>query len=232
MAQKIINMPDIGPVTFQKRRNTSSIRLHIQGSLVKVTLPNRVPYTFAERFVQQRKDWIQKHLQPAVVIGNGAYIGKQHQVVVTHKEVMRPSTRVNKSAIAVTLPEGLDEQSGEAQRIIVKACERALLQQTTDLVKPRLEDLAYEHGFEARSITVKRLRSRWGSCDTHKNIILNSYLAQMPWSLIDYVLVHELAHTKHLNHSPEFWQIVADILPDYKERRKQTKTHSPHVITT
>lgn len=232
MAQKVINVAGLGPVTFQKRGNTGSIRLHVQGSRIKVTLPTRVPYAFAEKFLQSRKQWVLENIQPATVITEGAYIGKNHRVVINYKDTSRPSSRVSPTAITITLPIGLDSQASEAQRIIVKACEKALMQETTDIVILRLQDLAYEHEFVMKSAKVKRLRSRWGSCDTHKNIVLNSYLAQLPWPLIDYVLVHELAHTRHLNHSPDFWAEVAAILPNYKELRKQTKAHSPHVITT
>lgn len=232
MAQKIINVPEIGPVVFQKRGNTGSIRLHIQGSRVKVTLPARVPYVVAEKFLKSRTAWVLEHLQPTSVIEDGAYIGKQHRVAVAYKPISRPSTKVAASSINISLPVGQDSGGVEAQRVLVKACDKALLQETTDLVIPRLKDLAYEHQFDINSATVKRLRSRWGSCDTHKNIVLNSYLAQLPWELIDYVLVHELAHTKHLNHGAEFWQEVATVFPDYKQRRKATKAYSPQVITT
>lgn len=232
MAQKVINVSGIGPVIFQKRAGSRSMRLHIQGSRVKVTLPNRVPYVYAEKFLLSRKQWVLDNLQPATVILDGAYIGKNHRVAISHRDISRPSSRVNEKSINVSLPEGLDSQNSEAQRIIVKACEKALVQETTELVIPRLQDLAYEHDFEMKSASVKKLKSRWGSCDNYKNIILNSYLAQLPWPLIDYVLVHELAHTKHLNHSAEFWDEVKAVFPDYKDRRKATKAHSPHVITT
>lgn len=232
MAQKFINLPDIGPVTLQKRANTGSVRIHIQGSRVKVTLPKRVPYAFAEKFVLSRRRWILENLEQAVVLLDGAYIGKQHRLAIEHKSISRPATRVTDTLIKVSLPTGLNSDSSEAQRIILKACEKALSQEGQALLILRLQDLAYEHGFEVKSAAIKKLRSRWGSCDSLKNIMLNSYLAQLPWHLIDYVLVHELAHTKHLNHSPAFWKEVAGVLPDYKELRKATKTHSPHVITT
>lgn len=232
MAQKVINVPEIGTVTFQKRAGTGSMRLHIQGSRVKVTLPKRVPYAVAEKFVLSRKQWILDNLEPVSLILDGAYIGKQHRVVINEKSVTRPSGRVNQNRISVTLPTGLYQQSSEAQRVIIRACERALAQETTDLVIPRLQDLAYEHQFEIGSVSVKRLRSRWGSCDSRRNIVLNSYLAQLPWPLIDYVLIHELAHTRHLDHSAQFWAVVASIYDDYKERRKATKSYSPHIITT
>lgn len=232
MATKVINMPGIGPVTLQKRANTRSIRLHVQGSKVKVTLPNRVPYAMAEQFLKSRQDWVLQNIVPASVITDGAYIGKQHRVQIQHKDTSRPSARVGNITIAVTLPIGLDQASSEAQRVIIRAAEKALLSETTNTVASRLNDLAFEHGFTVKSVTVKRLRSRWGSCDAQQNITLNSYLAQLPWPLIDYVLIHELAHTRHLNHSSAFWDEVAAILPDYKARRMQTKAHSPHVITT
>jgi len=231
MAQKIINMPDIGPVVLQKRANTSSVRIHIQGSRVKVTLPYRVPYTFAEKFVLSRRKWILENVEQADLLLDGAYIGKQHRLAICNKDISRPTTRVGDNLITINLPRELGQESTEAQRIILKACEKALLQEGQGLLAPRLRDLAFEHGFEVESITIKRLRSRWGSCDTHGNIVLNSYLTQLPWHLIDYVLVHELAHTKHLNHSVAFWKEVANILPTYKELRKATKAHSPHVIT-
>jgi predicted metal-dependent hydrolase len=232
MAQKVINVPEIGPVTLQKRAGTGSVRIHIQGSRVKVTMPSRVPYVFAEKFLQSRKQWILENIEQSAPILDAAYIGKQHQVKIQYKDTSRPSSRVSDTQISITLPVGLPQDSSEAQRIIVKACEKALRQETEQLLIPRLQDLAYENEITMKSATVKRLRSRWGSCDSHKNIVLNSYLAQLPWPLIDYVLVHELSHTRHLNHSPEFWKEVATILPDYKERRKATRTHSPHVITT
>lgn len=70
---------------------------------------------------------------------------------------------------------------------------------------------------------VKNLKSRWGSCDSHRNIILSSLLITLDDSLIDYVICHELAHTKHMNHSKEFWLNVEMMIPDYKQRRKELK---------
>lgn len=232
MAQKIIEVPPIGPVTFQKRRNTRSVRIHIQGSTVKVTLPWHLSYQAATRFVLRRQEWIASHQQPTVTLSDRAYVGKSHQLVITHKDISRATTRVDEKQIRVSLPLAMPTETPAAQQVITKACEKALRQQCEQLVIPRLQDLAFEYGFELQGASVKRLRSRWGSCDAHKHIVLNSYLAQLPWPLIDYVLIHELAHTKHLNHSASFWATVEVVLPDYKQRRKQTKQYSPHVITT
>lgn len=68
-------------------------------------------------------------------------------------------------------------------------------------------------------ITVKEQKTRWGSCSSKGNLNFNWKLMMMPEMIIDYVVIHELAHRKHMDHSPSFWKEVEKILPDYKERR-------------
>jgi hypothetical protein len=87
--------------------------------------------------------------------------------------------------------------------------------------------LAQKHGFEYSSVSVKRLKGRWGSCDQHQNIVLNLYLMQLPWELIDYVLLHELTHTRILRHGPDFWAAMQRVLPNVKAIRKEMKQHQP-----
>ncbi len=73
-------------------------------------------------------------------------------------------------------------------------------------------------------IKIRKMRTRWGVCNTRKKIItLNSELLKKDISLIDYVIVHEMAHFYEGNHGKNFWKIVGDVIPDYKERRKKLK---------
>lgn len=78
-------------------------------------------------------------------------------------------------------------------------------------------------------ITVKAAKSRWGSCSSLGNLNFHWKLALMPEEVLDYVVVHELAHRKHMNHSPLFWKEVEQILPDYKVRRKWLRDHGGEV---
>ena len=71
------------------------------------------------------------------------------------------------------------------------------------------------------------MTSRWGSCDQQHNIVLNLFLMQLPWELIDYVLVHELAHTQVLRHGPDFWQLMERLLPDCRSLRRRMRDHQP-----
>lgn len=79
-------------------------------------------------------------------------------------------------------------------------------------------------------IAIKDQKSCWGSCSARKNLNFNWRLILMPEEILDYVVVHELAHLKQLNHSPEFWRTVEEVLPDYKARRKWLKANGKYFI--
>lgn len=79
-------------------------------------------------------------------------------------------------------------------------------------------------GVTYERVTLREQKTRWGSCSAKGNLNFNWKLALMPLELLDYVVVHELAHRIEMNHSERFWKIVEEVLPDYKERRKKLKT--------
>lgn len=82
---------------------------------------------------------------------------------------------------------------------------------------------AEQMGVDYGRITVKETKTRWGSCSTKGNLNFHWKLILMPQEILDYVVVHELAHRREMNHSERFWKIVRGILPDYEERRKWLK---------
>ena len=80
--------------------------------------------------------------------------------------------------------------------------------------------LAHELDVSWARLTVRAQRTRWGSCSSRGNISLNWRLVLLPSQLADYVLAHELAHLREMNHSPAFWGLVERVVPDYRERRR------------
>jgi predicted metal-dependent hydrolase len=102
---------------------------------------------------------------------------------------------------------------------------RALKLQASHLLPQRLEVLAQRHGFTYTSVTIKNLKSRWGSCDQNRNITLNLFLMQLPWHLIDYVLLHELVHTRVMRHGPPFWSAMAAVEPRTQSLRREIKAY-------
>ncbi len=82
---------------------------------------------------------------------------------------------------------------------------------------------------EINKISIKYNHSNWGSCSSKRNLNFSSRLLFAPDDVIDYVIIHELAHLKEANHSPKFWAIVAKAMPDYKEKEKWLNTHGKNL---
>ncbi|MDQ3566098.1 MAG: M48 family metallopeptidase [Pseudomonadota bacterium] len=102
---------------------------------------------------------------------------------------------------------------------ISSAVERELRDRAKRELPARLLELAALHGLTVTRISVRNQRWRWGSCSRKGRICLNWRLVQMPDSVRDYVMIHELMHLKRMDHSPKFWKLVAGACPDFKSAR-------------
>ena len=94
-----------------------------------------------------------------------------------------------------------------------------------EVMKTRCSYYAPIMGVSYGTVTVREQKTRWGSCSAKGNLNFNWKLVLMPQEILDYVVVHELAHRIHMDHSAEFWAEVGKILPDYKERRQWLKVN-------
>ncbi len=94
----------------------------------------------------------------------------------------------------------------------------------------RLEQLTNQFGFHFNHVTIRRQRTIWGSCSAKNNISLNIHLARLPDPLIDYVMLHELTHTRHKNHGAVFWSELKLILPELGPLRQQLKLYHPQLF--
>ncbi len=229
MPQRVFDLPDIGTVTFVKRRGNTNIRMSFaRDGTVRVSLPYFVSYHAGVQFVLSKADWLSKHRpDKASVLTDGMRIGKAHRLALeaakNGKDKATVSVRHN--TVRVLCPVEQEHKHPDVQSAAKRGALRALKKEADQLLPQRLDQLASTHGFSYTSVATKRLSSRWGSCSQHKDIILNTYLMQVPWDLIDYVILHELVHTEHLNHSPGFWARFEQVLPDAKTRRKELKTY-------
>lgn len=235
MAVKKVDVPGIGTVKLLKRKGSHSIRLSVSlAGEVRVSIPYWLPYDAGARFALSKVDWIQAQLIERTVtkLTEGQAIGKSHHLhFIRDVRTTKVTARVQAPIIKITYPSYLDITDHEVQLIAGRAATRALRVQAERLLPQRLATLADLHGFSYKSSGIKRLSSRWGSCDNEKNIILNLYLIQLPWTLIDYVIIHELTHTRALNHGPDFWEEFEKHLPEAKSLRREIKQYRPVVGT-
>lgn len=99
-------------------------------------------------------------------------------------------------------------------------CEDFLRRQALDFLTARAKELATKMEVNFNNLTVKDQKSLWGSCSQKSNLNFSYRLIKMPRAVIDYLIVHELAHLVHFDHSADFWAIVEKFIPDYKQHRR------------
>lgn len=228
MATKSIDLDDIGTVVFYKRKGARHIRLSItHNGEVRVTLPFWAPYQAGVAFVQTKADWIQEQKPALTLIKQGHPVGKAHHIAYESGQGTTISTRITGNEVRVLLPVGMRWDSPEAQKAANSVGIRALKKEATRLLPARLKTLAQQHGYDYQSIIIKQLKGRWGSCSQQKDIVLNCFLMQLPWELIDYVILHELAHTRVMAHGPVFWNEMRRVTPTTDRLRKAIKLHKP-----
>lgn len=229
MAQRRVFVPELGEVILAKRRGTRNLRLSITArGEIRVGMPLWAPYVAGIAFAKSRSDWIKSRMNKydPIVLNEGMLIGKAHRLHFGHGS-SSPSGRIKSATIEITGNLPFDDHSVQAKARAT--AERALRSEAALLLPQRLRTLATKHGFSYRSVRVRKLTSRWGSCSHDRSISLSYYLIQLPWRLIDYVLLHELVHTKHLNHGTDFWETFERVLPDARSLRRDIKMHNPRL---
>lgn len=231
MAIRLVFIEGIGQVTLAKRRGTRNLRLSINANgRVRVGLPYWIPYKTAINFAKSRREWIteQQILNEQAVLRSGMRVGKAHTLYFYKDPGLKNTrTRLDKIAICITSPH--DETDMQVQHKARQACERALSAEAKTILPHRIKSLSSLHGYPYKELKIRKLTSRWGSCSSQRVITLSYFLMQLPWELIDYVILHELVHTRHLNHSPGFWRALEELVPGARALQKEIRAHKPRI---
>ena len=117
------------------------------------------------------------------------------------------------------------EERREHMHVISEEERRIGIAKAKEIFPERVAYFAERMGVDYHRITIREQKTRWGSCSSAGNLNFNWKLVLMPPEVLDYVVVHELAHRKEMNHSARFWAVVQKELPDYRERREQLKVY-------
>ena len=123
----------------------------------------------------------------------------------------RFTLRVDEEGITIACPPNVDFSQKAVQELLRNAIIRALKKSAQTYLPPLLNELAEHYGFKYKRVKITGSKSRWGSCSAIGSINLSCYLMLLPPHLMDYVLLHELTHTKEMNHGPKFWEILDDL---------------------
>jgi len=228
----IIQDEEFGKITIRRSARASQVRLRVapDGTL-RASLPLYAPTFLVKRLIKSSRDELRQMLsqaQPTASYTDGMRVGKSHTLIV------RPtsgSLQINRRGqqIIVSLPDGKSLNDSTVSRSVRDAIIAALRIEAKSYLPKRLSFLADKYGFRYSKVRFSHASGRWGSCSSTGTISLNIALMKLPFEQIDYVIVHELAHTVHMNHSQEFWSLVAVGDPQYKEHRRALKQEAPTI---
>ena len=230
------------PYTVKTHPRARHVRLRVDpvAGLV-VTVPKRFDQRRLPALIAERREWIEaveaRHARlrasrDVAILGMRPErielpaVNEQWAVDYQHNARSRLGFEVAANRLVLRLPEGPD---AELDARIAARLRRWLLDHARAHLEPWLQALARQHGLRHGPVSVRNQRSRWGSCSAKRAISLNARLLLATPAACRYVLVHELAHTVHLDHSPAFWALVARLDPNHRAHEAELKQLGPQL---
>ncbi len=228
-------------IEYEIRRSTrrrKSIQVAVDGSGVSVSAPMAVDDDYLRAFVRKRAAWIIRNAEAEklraapkrFVSGETVpYLGRNIRMAVSDgEEVRSPQVRFDHWRLRIAVPAGLEgSERADRVRAAVTAWYRVRAEAR---VPPVVERWWPEFGRGKRSaILIRNQRKRWASCAPDGTLRFNWRVVMVPPALLEYIVVHELAHLRVRNHSPDFWNLVTAAVPDAQARRRRLKETGPHL---
>lgn len=218
-----------------KRGKRRTIGLSVGPEGLSVRAPRWTPLGEVEAFLHEKSGWVIDKLRASreragaldrakTTWGDGAefdFLGQRVRLVLdpAHDfDQVGAVLETDETGSLSTLRLGLAKSAGEAQ--IRDAAQAWLMRQAERVFSESLQRFAPQLGVAYTRLRLSSAGTRWGSANVDGTIRLNWRLIHLKPEMIDYVVVHELSHLRHLDHSPQFWDVVASVMPDHMERRK------------
>jgi predicted metal-dependent hydrolase len=218
-------MRELSYELIRTRRKTISITVTRQAAVV-VRSPLHAPKAAIAGFIEQKREWILEKLAlmlnragesrlPAFASGEEfPYLGRALMLVVTDR-----AGRIEACGDTLVFPKARLGGAGAALK-------RWYINEARGTIAPRLEAWEARTGIRCAGMAVTGARKRWGSCSGKGRLSFAWRLVMAPEDVIDYVIVHELAHIERHDHSKAFWSLVGEIMPDYRDKKKWLKENS------
>ena len=201
------------------RARRLSLRVFPHG-LVEVVAPQRAAERSIRRFLSEHQAWIERTRCELGVSPHASRVDPPAELKLPASGERWQVEYCEGTGGLRSIPSpggGLVRLTGPADPLWrVRQLRRWLQQRGRAVLVPWLADVGLETGLAYRKVSVRRQRTRWGSCSARHDISLNCALLFLEPALVRQVLIHELAHTRHLNHGPGFWRLVARLAPDFE----------------
>ena len=232
-----INLNGIKILITRKKAN-SNINISLKPfEIVKVSIPFYFSFDKAEKYIFEKSKWIIskyskiKAIESKLTIFdfNTSFSTRNHKLQLNKVKSNDVKYRLKDQLILVDIPNAAEIKSLDIQQKIRFAIEETLRKEAKDYLPQRVKELAEKNSFRFKKVSVRNSKTRWGSCSYDNNINLNLHLMRLPNHLIDYVILHELVHTKIKNHSRDFWNMLDLVTGNAKNLDKELKNYQTKI---
>ena len=212
----------------RSKRKTIALIIERDGTLT-VRAPMRAPNDLIQKFIQEKADWITRTREklkefaprePRKFTDGESFLFLGSSFDLKLVKPQRPSLQFEHG---FTLSQTMQ---ANAERLFT----RWYKEQAQAVMTERVQHYSALHGFSPGQVKITSARTRWGSCSSNGTLNFTWRLVMAPLEVIDYVVLHELAHLRVKNHSKKFWSVVAAICPQYKSHRKWLRENSESLI--
>ena len=207
---------------FIEKRKRKSISIKVnENEEIEILCPYRVNYDYIEKIVIDKSEWIESALKRVRTAAKEKanlennikekylFMGNEYKVKITNEKIEKDYEIENEYIVL--------HGNKSREKSIIKKFYR---EKAEEILKSRTEYYSAVIGVKPEIIKVKQLIRSWGICSSRKSITYNWKLVMAPMEVIDYVIIHELCHLIHHNHSKEFWNEVIKYMPDYKKKKE------------
>lgn len=244
----MLELPGCPPIRFVKRRNQRNLRIRVKSDAVIVSAPLRCSERQMADFLRERQDWVRqtsarlrdKQLERSEILTqNRGYVLLHGRWIPLVARPPRPAStewllvwrtdRVDvyppeseASPVIIPAVKPVDDSPTDRDLIVVPAEVLAawVKSEARERLPVEFQALAETLSFNWSRIFVRSQKTKWGTCSSRGNISLNWRLIKCPDEIRRYIMIHELCHTVHMNHSKAFWNLVAEHYPDYRKAHR------------
>lgn len=213
---------------IRSKRRTLAIQITNDGSVV-VRAPNRTTNTAIREFVEKHEAWIERKQAEArsLISALPTQFLPGETFLFLGKSYLLEIVKGQKQALILDGTFKMSESvSGRSELVF----ERWYREQARKILQERVDWYANKHGLPYQGMKITSAKTRWGSCSSNRSLNFSWRLILAPLEQVDYVVVHELVHTVHHNHSRRFWNKVAAIMQNYEEHKKWFRQHGSRLM--
>jgi len=221
-------MPEHGSINYihmnpnqiiRSKRKTLSLTINENAELI-IRAPKRLSIEKIQDFINEKENWINR--KKRLIENQIKDVTSNHNKLLYLGDLFPINLEQNASKELFFTGEEFIANSIEPYSLSL-SIKKWYKNKFKEIALPRVAYFANKHNLMVNQVRIKNQKTMWGSCSSKNNINLNYLLLMAPMGVIDYVIVHELVHTIHRNHSTDFWDSVESIMPEFQEHKRWLK---------